>query len=55
MAFEKKDWLSKEEIINSVMQKEHWQDSFLNDTRSATKTIQKYLNHYLLKQNHLIE
>ena len=47
MAFEKKDWLSKEEIINSVMQKEHWQDSFLNDTRSATKTIQKYLNHYL--------
>jgi CRISPR-associated endonuclease Csn1 len=29
------------------MQKEHWQDSFLNDTRSATKTIQKYLNHYL--------
>jgi CRISPR-associated endonuclease Csn1 len=47
MAFEKKNWLSKEEIINSVMQKEHWQDSFLNDTRSATKTIQKYLNHYL--------
>lgn len=47
MASEKKDWLSKEEIINSVMQKEHWQDSFLNDTRSATKTIQKYLNHYL--------
>ncbi|MDY3204180.1 MAG: type II CRISPR RNA-guided endonuclease Cas9 [Arcobacter sp.] len=47
MAFEKKDWLIKEEIINSVMQKEHWQDSFLNDTRSATKTIQKYLNHYL--------
>ena len=47
MAFEKKDWLCKEEIINSVMQKEHWQDSFLNDTRSATKTIQKYLNHYL--------
>lgn len=29
MAFGKKDWLSKEkEIINSVMQKEHWQDSF---------------------------
>lgn len=47
MASNKKDWLSKEEIINSVMLKEHWQDSFLNDTRSATKTIQKYLNHYL--------
>ena len=47
MAFNKKDWLSKEEIINSVMQKEHWKDSFLNDTRTATKTIAKYLNHYL--------
>jgi len=47
MAFNKKDWLTKEDIINSVMAKEHWQDSYLNDTRSATRTIQKYLNHYL--------
>ncbi len=47
MAFNKKDWLSKEDVIDSVMQKEHWQDSYLNDTRSATRTIQKYLNHYL--------
>ena len=47
MATNKKDWLTKEDIINSVMDKEHWQDSYLNDTRSATRTIQKYLNHYL--------
>jgi CRISPR-associated endonuclease Csn1 len=47
MDFKEKDWLTKEDIINSVMKKEHWQDSFLNDTRSATRTIQKYLNHYL--------
>ncbi len=47
MAFNKKDWLTKEDIINSVIAKEHWQDSYLNDTRSATRTIQKYLNHYL--------
>ncbi len=43
----KKAWLSDECIINSVMEKEHWQDSFLNDTRTATKTVAKYLNHYL--------
>lgn len=43
----KKAWLSDENIINSVMEKEHWQDSFLNDTRTATKTVAKYLNHYL--------
>jgi len=47
MPFNKKDWLTKEDIINSVMEKEHWQESYLNDTRSATRTIQKYLNHYL--------
>lgn len=47
MVFNKKDWLTKEDIINSVMQKDQWKDSYLNDTRSATKTIQKYLNHYL--------
>ena len=53
MDFKKKDWLTKEDIINSVMQKEHWSDSFLNDTRTATKTIQKYLNHYLYPKENL--
>lgn len=53
IAFNKKDWLSKEDIINNVMQKEHWQDSYLNDTRSATRTIQKYLNHYLYPKENL--
>ena len=53
IAFNKKDWLTKEEIIDSVMQKEHWQESYLNDTRSATRTIQKYLNHYLYPQTNL--
>ncbi len=53
MTFNKKDWLFKEEVINSVMQKEHWQDSYLNDTRSATRTIQKYLNHYLYPSKNL--
>ena len=40
-------WLTDESIISSVMQKEHWQESYLNDTRAATRAIQKYLNHYL--------
>jgi len=53
IAFNKKDWLTKEDIIDSVMQKEQWLDSYLNDTRSATRTIQKYLNHYLYPQNNL--
>jgi len=47
IAKNKQEWLTNEEIINSVMNKEHWQDSYLNDTRSSVKTIQKYLNHYL--------
>jgi len=47
MASNKKEWLSNEEHIERVMVKEHWQESYLNDTRSATRTIQKYLNHYL--------
>ena len=46
----KKEWLTNEEIINSVMNQEHWQDRYLNDTRSATRIIQKYLNHYLYPQ-----
>jgi len=53
MVFKKKDWLTKEEIINSVMQKEHWKDSYLNDTRSATRVIQKYLNHYLYPKENM--
>jgi len=43
----KKEWLTNEEIINSVMENEYWQDKFLNDTRTAIKVIAKYLNHYL--------
>lgn len=53
IAFNKKDWLIKEDIIDSVMQKEQWLDSYLNDTRSATRTIQKYLNHYLYPNKNL--
>ena len=53
IAFNKKDWLTKEDIIDSVMAKEQWLDSYLNDTRSATRTIQKYLNHYLYPQNNI--
>jgi len=49
----KKNWLTKEEIISSVMKKEHWQDSYLNDTRSATRAIQKYLNHYLYPKDNM--
>jgi len=40
-------WLTDEDTINSAMAKENWQDSYLNDTRSATRSIAKYLNHYL--------
>lgn len=47
MVSNKKNWLIDEEIINSVMEKEHWQESYLNDTRSATRIIQKYISHYL--------
>jgi len=43
----KKEWLTNEEIINSAMAKDNWQDSYLNDTKTATRVIQKYLNHYL--------
>lgn len=53
MDSKKKDWLSKEDVINSVMEKEHWQDSFLNDTRVATRVISKYLNHYLYPKENL--
>ena len=40
-------WLIDEATITSAMAKENWQESYLNDTRSATRAIQKYLNHYL--------
>ena len=40
-------WLTDETTINGAMAKENWQDSYLNDTRSATRSIAKYLNHYL--------
>jgi len=40
-------WLTDEDLINGVMQGEHWKESYLNDTRAATRAIQKYLNHYL--------
>jgi CRISPR-associated endonuclease Csn1 len=53
IAFNKKDWLTKEEIIESVMNKDKWLDSYLNDTRSATRTIQKYLNHYLYPKENI--
>lgn len=53
MPFNKKDWLTKEDAIESIMNKEHWQESYLNDTRSATRVIQKYLNHYLYPQENL--
>jgi CRISPR-associated endonuclease Csn1 len=47
LAKNKQEWLSNEELIDSIMAKEYWQESYLNDTRSAVRTIQKYLNHYL--------
>ncbi len=40
-------WLTDEATIENAMAKENWQDSYLNDTRSATRSIAKYLNHYL--------
>ena len=40
-------WLTDEDTINSAMAKDNWLDSYLNDTRSATRSIAKYLNHYL--------
>lgn len=46
-------WLTDEEVINSAMSKEYWQESYLNDTRSATRAIQKYLNHYLYPQKNI--
>ncbi|WP_419771025.1 MAG: type II CRISPR RNA-guided endonuclease Cas9 [Candidatus Marinarcus sp.] len=45
-------WLTDEENINKNWEKENLEDRFLNDTRSATKIIANYLEHYLYpKQN----
>jgi len=45
-------WLTNEENINKNWEKENLEDRFLNDTRSATKIIANYLEHYLYpKQN----
>ena len=40
-------WLTNEENINKNWEKENLEDRFLNDTRSATKIIANYLEHYL--------
>lgn len=45
-------WLTNEDNINKNWEKENLEDRFLNDTRSATKIIANYLEHYLFpKQN----
>lgn len=45
-------WLTDEENINKYWEKENLEDRFLNDTKSATKIISNYLEHYLYpKQN----
>ncbi len=45
-------WLTDEENINKNWERENLEDRFLNDTRSATKIIANYLEHYLYpKQN----
>lgn len=45
-------WLTNEENIDKNWKKENLEDRFLNDTRSATKIIANYLEHYLYpKQN----
>ena len=48
----KREWLTNENNINKNWEKENLEDRFLNDTRSATKIIANYLEHYLFpKQN----
>lgn len=45
-------WLTNEDNINKNWEKENLEDRFLNDTRSSTKIIANYLEHYLYpKQN----
>ncbi|RXJ66197.1 type II CRISPR RNA-guided endonuclease Cas9 [Halarcobacter ebronensis] len=46
------NWLTNEDNINNIWNNEKLEDRFLNDTRSATKIIANYLEHYLYpKQN----
>jgi len=48
----KKDWLTNEKNIEKIYNDEKLEDRFLNDTRSATKIVANYLEHYLFpKQN----
>lgn len=44
---EKIKWLTDKEVINSAYNNEKLSESFLNDTRSATKIVANYLAHYL--------
>ncbi len=49
---DKKFWLTNEENIQKIWDNESLEDRFLNDTRSATKIVANYLEHYLFpKQN----
>lgn len=45
----KKEWLTNEEKIAAIVSKDEsmFLANYLNDTRSATKTIKNYLEHYL--------
>lgn len=49
---DKKNWLIDESNIEKIYNDEKLEDRFLNDTRSATKIVANYLEHYLFpKQN----
>ncbi|WP_198304428.1 type II CRISPR RNA-guided endonuclease Cas9 [Arcobacter vandammei] len=49
---DKKFWLTDEKNIQNIWDNESLEDRFLNDTRSATKIVANYLEHYLFpKQN----
>ena len=49
---DKKFWLMDESNIEKIYNDEKLEDRFLNDTRSATKIVANYLEHYLFpKQN----
>ncbi|MCK9161971.1 MAG: type II CRISPR RNA-guided endonuclease Cas9 [Arcobacter butzleri] len=49
---DKKYWLTNEENIQRIWDNEKLEDRFLNDTRSTTKIVANYLEHYLFpKQN----
>lgn len=44
---EKAKWLTDEKLIQSVWENERLVDRYLNDTRSSTRIIRNYLEHYL--------